>query len=93
MTQTYIDKTALKDARYYRGYKTQKHSPTTTSESMVVAKWDSHTNSFWYLENIGIGKISRKLEIKHLADIDNENKTLCFLPTKEVIPKEEFVVD
>jgi hypothetical protein len=93
MQLEFIEKTVLKDARYYRGYKTQKHSPTTTSESMVVAKWDSHTNSFWYLENIGIGKISRKLEIKHLDDVEKSDKTICFFPVKEVIPREEFVVD
>jgi len=89
----YISKVKIRNERYYIGYKYQNYT-TLTKNNQIVAKWNSKTNSFWYMEKTGIGKIDIKNEIFHIEDIDNMNEIeIGFYPIKEVFPKEEYLVD
>jgi hypothetical protein len=87
---TVIQKSQLKDERYYAGYVLQHYCAITADQPKLVGKWDAKEQCFWFWEFEGNRKTKRKLF--YLTDIANEIEH-GFHPTKEIIPKEEYVIE
>ena len=85
-----LQKNELKNGYYYSGYINQHQCIILNDQQKIVGMWDSHDECFWFWDDDGYRRTKTKLG--YLPDIDNEIE-LGFLPYKEIIPKQEFVID
>lgn len=85
-----IQKKLLKDGYYYSGYIHQHYCVILSDQPLIIGKWDSSNNCFWFWEFEANRKTKRKL--LYLFDIDNEIEE-GFFPINEVIPKENHVIE
>lgn len=83
-------KNELNDGRYYSGYINQRYSILGSDAQKIVCMWDATNGVFLFWEFDGNRKTKSKLT--YLPDIDNEIE-IGFFPVKEVIPKEEFIIE
>lgn len=88
--KTTLQKNQLKHGYYYSGYMHQHYCVISANQPTIVAQWDQYANCFWFWEYDENRKMKSK--IPYLFDIQNEIE--CgFIPIKEVIPKEEHLIE
>lgn len=85
-----IQKIKLRDGYYYAGYIHQNACVISPEQPLVVGQWNLKRNCFFFWEYEGNRK--SKQSIPFFGDLDNEIET-GFLPTKEIIPKEEHILE
>lgn len=85
-----VQKKDLKDGYYYSGLITQNWCAVSKEQPMIIGKWDKEDDCFYFWEFDG--HIKSKSKLNYLPDIDNEIEA-GFYPIKEIIPKDEHVIE
>jgi hypothetical protein len=85
-----LQKNELKNGYYYVGYLNQHYTVFTADQQKIIGMWDSKSNCFWFWEIEENRKSKSKLE--YFSDVDNEIEN-GFFPIKEIIPKEEHLIE
>ncbi len=85
-----LQKNELKDGYYYSGFINQRYCIISNNQQPIIGSWDKDNNCFWFWEFEG--NLKSKSKLSYLTDVDNEIES-GFFPVKEIIPKEEHVID
>ena len=87
-----IQKKSLRNGYYYSGYVLQNYCVVSSNQPQIIGMWDQNDNCFWFWDYDS--NIKSKRKIMFFNDLDKMDEiTDGFVPIKEIIPKEENLIE